>query len=96
MTRTQSPTNTATSTLADIIRSIREEIPPPTQGGKPWHERVPPEHAETVRAIHHAWHDGLFGSRKITAARVIKRKLSDMGIDIGEQGVVAWLKLPRS
>ena len=96
MTRTQSQTNTATSTSADIIRSISEEVGVPSPGSRPWHERVPPEHAETVRAIHAAWHDGLFGTRKMTAARVISRRLRDLGIDIGNQGVIAWLRLPRS
>ena len=96
MTRTQSPTSKAGSTSADIIRSISEEVGVPSPGSRPWHERVPPEHAETVRAIHAAWYDGLFGTRKMTAARVISRRLRDLGIDIGAQGIVAWLRLPRS
>ena len=96
MTRTQSPTNKAGSTSADIIRSISEEVGVPLPGSRPWHERVPPEHEETVKAIHNAWHDGLFGTRKMTAARVISRRLRDLGLDIGNQGVIAWLRLPRS
>ena len=96
MTRTQSPTSTATSTSAAIIASISEEVGVPMPGSRPWHERVPQEHAETVRAIHAAWHDGLFGTRKMTAARVISRRLRDLGIDIGTQGVIAWLRLPKS
>jgi hypothetical protein len=96
MTRTQSPTSTATSTSAAIIASISEEVGVPMPGSRPWHERVPLEHAETVKAIHAAWHDGLFGTRKATAARVISRRLRDLGIDIGTQGVIAWLRLPKS
>ena len=97
MTRTQSPTSKAGSTSAsDIVRSISEEVGVPLPGSRPWHERVPPEHADTVKAIHAAWHDGLFGTRKMTAARVISRRLRDLGIDIGNQGVIAWLRLPRS
>jgi hypothetical protein len=95
-TRTQSPTSTATSTSADIIASIRAEIPPASQRSRPWHQRVPAEHADTVRAIHDAWHDGLFGTRRYPAARAISKRLRDLGIDIGEQGVIAWLQLPRS
>jgi len=96
MTRTLSQTSTATSTSADIIALISEEVGVPSPGSRPWHDRVPPEHAETVKAIHAAWHDGLFGTRKMTAARVISRRLRDLGIDIGTQGVIAWLRLPRS
>lgn len=93
--QTRSPTKTAGST-SSIIAAIQAEIPPVTQGGRCWHERVPQEHADTIRAIHAAWHDGLFGARRITAARVISRRLRDMGIEIGTQGVVAWLRLPKS
>jgi hypothetical protein len=32
----------------------------------------------------------------MTAARVISRRLRDLGIDIGTQGVIAWLRLPKS
>lgn len=92
--QTQSPMSTAGST-SDIIQAIRSEIPE-TQRSVPWFKRVPPEHAETVNAIHQAWHDGVFGHQKYPAARAIAAKLRDLGIDIREQGVIAWLKLPRS
>ena len=91
-TQTQSLTTTAGS----IIEEIRAAIPPANRGSRPWHERVPAEHAETLREIHDAWHDGLFGSRRYPAAAAISKRLSDLGIDIGEQGVIAWLRLPRS
>lgn len=92
-TQTQSPTITAGS----IIEEIRAAIPPASRGSRPWHERVSAEHAETVKAIHGAWHDGLFGALKAPAARAIAKRLRGLGIsDTGEQGVIAWLQLPKS
>jgi hypothetical protein len=95
MTRTQSQTNTAGST-SDIIALIRAEIPPASDRHRPWWLRVAPEHVETVAAIHSAWHDGIFGTAKYPAARAISTKLRDLGIDIGEQGVVRWLSQAKS
>lgn len=77
----------------DLIAEIAGEIPAARQGTRPWYERVPDEHAATVKAIHDAWHAGAFGTRRITAARVIAPKLKTLGITIGEQGVISWLKL---
>lgn len=92
-TQIQSPTTTAGS----IIAEIQAAIPRASRGSRPWHERVSPEHAETVKAIHEAWHDGLFGALKAPAARAIAKRVRDLNIiDIGEQGVIAWLRLPRS
>ena len=79
----------------DIVSKIAAAIPPARPGNNlPWWERVPPKHAATVDAIHAAWHRGEFGSRKITAARIIATALGELGITIGEQGVIKWLKLP--
>jgi hypothetical protein len=80
--------------MKDIVAEIAAAIPAATQGPRPWWERVSDEHVATVKAIHDAWHAGAFGSRKSTAARVIADKLKTLGITIGEQGVLAWLKLP--
>jgi hypothetical protein len=79
--------------MEDLVAEIAAAIPAGTQGSAPWYTRVPPEHQDTVRKIHEAWHSGRFGIRKITAARVIAQKLQSLGIAIGEQGVIAWLKL---
>jgi hypothetical protein len=82
---------------SDIVAEIARAIPSGRPGSKPWWERTAPEHEDTLAAIHSAWHAGEFGPRRITAARVIAKTLNDMGIEIGEQGVIAWLKLaPRS
>lgn len=78
----------------DIVAEIRAAIPPPIPGSRPWWDRVPKEHHHTLEAIHAAWHRGEFGSRKITAARIIAKALAEFGITIGEQGVIAWLKQP--
>lgn len=79
--------------MKDIVAEIAAAIPAATQGPRPWWERVPEEHVATVRAIHAAWHAGALGPRKSTAARVISEKLKPLGISIGQQGVIAWLKL---
>lgn len=58
-----------------------------------WHERVAPEHAETLRDIREAWASGRLGNKKITAARAISKTLNDRGIaKVGPQGVIAWLE----
>ena len=58
-----------------------------------WHERVAPEHAETLRDIREAWTSGRLGSKRITAARAISKTLNDRGIaKVGPQGVIAWLE----
>lgn len=78
----------------DVVAEIAAAIPVKRPGSRSWWERTGPEHADTLAAIHAAWHRGEFGSRRITAARVISKTLSDFGITIGEQGVIAWLNLP--
>lgn len=80
--------------MNDIVAEIAAAIPQGQQGSQPWFVRVPEEHQATVRAIHEAWHAGLLGTRKKSAARVISAKLSTLGISIGEQGVIAWLRIP--
>lgn len=79
----------------DLVAEIAAAIPPARPGSRPWWERAAERHAETLDAIHAAWHRGEFGARKITAARVISRALAELGITIGEQGVVSWLEQPR-
>lgn len=78
----------------DILAELKAEIPAMPSNNRPWWERAPREHAATLAAIHAAWHRGDLGARKITAARAIASKLNGLGITIGPQGVVSWLKLP--
>ena len=79
----------------DLVAEIAAAIPPARPGSRPWWERAAEQHRETLAAIHAAWHRGEFGSRKVTAARVISRALAELGIRIGEQGVIAWLEQPQ-
>jgi hypothetical protein len=78
----------------DIVAELQSEITLVPSGSRPWWQRTPKEHAPTLAAIHAAWHRGELGNRKITAARAIAAKLQTLGITIGSQGVLAWLKLP--
>jgi hypothetical protein len=78
----------------DIVAEIAAAVPRRQHGTPPWYERVSVEHHETLAAIHAAWHAGAFGVKKITAARTISAKLRELGVTIGEQGVMAWLDLP--
>jgi hypothetical protein len=79
----------------DIVAEIAAAVPRNQHGSKPWYERAPAEHRETLQAIHAAWHAGAFGAKKITAARTISEKLRELGISIGEQGIMNWLDLPQ-
>jgi hypothetical protein len=78
----------------DIVAEIAAAVPRNRHGTRPWYERVPAEHRELLQAIHAAWYAGTLGAKKITAARTISAKLAEFGIQIGEQGVMAWLDLP--
>ena len=74
-----------------IVDRIAAAIPE-SQAGKAWWKRLTPEQAEMVAPILEAWKAGRFGTAKITAARVIAATLTEHGIKIGPQGVVAWLQ----
>jgi len=80
---------------SDIVAEIAAAVPRNQHGQLPWHVRSQAEHGDTLAAIHAAWHAGVFGQKKKTAARAIADKLKTMGITIGEQGVMNWLDLPK-
>jgi hypothetical protein len=82
--------------VRDIVAEIAAAVPGSYHGFRPWHERAAAEHGELLAAIHAAWHDGAFGTRKTPAAKAISAKLKECGIEIGTQGVLHWLSLPRS
>jgi len=82
------------SETRDIVAEIAAKVPRKCHGNPPWWERVPDEHRDMIDAIHAAWHQGTFGTKKITAARTISATLKEFGIIIGEQGVTTWLELP--
>lgn len=74
-----------------IVDEIAAAIPDgPTS--KPWWQRLNDDQKKLIKPILAAWHAGSFGSRRITAARVISDHLSKHGINIGQQGVQAWLQ----
>ncbi|NBW14549.1 MAG: hypothetical protein EBR82_41775 [Caulobacteraceae bacterium] len=74
-----------------IIDQIAASIPD-SQSGKPWWLRLTEDQREFVAPILAAWRAGRFGTRKITAARAIAKTLTEHGITIGAQGVLAWLQ----
>jgi hypothetical protein len=76
----------ATSIVDQIAAAI-----PESQSGKPWWFRITPEQREFVAPVMAAWKAGRFGTRKMPAARAISKTLTEHGIKIGAQGVLAWL-----
>lgn len=84
----------ASKAVAQLVAQLAASIPKNQHGAKPWWERVDPEHHELLDAIHAAWYAGELGAKRLTAARGIVPLLAEHGITIGEQGVLAWLKLP--
>lgn len=84
----------ASKKVSEAVAKLAASIPKNQHGAKPWWERVDPQHQELLDAIHAAWHSGELGAKRLTAARGIVPMLAENGINIGEQGVITWLKLP--
>lgn len=77
----------AGSVVDEVIGNLAKPRP------QAWHERVAPEHADTLREIREAWLSGRLGTKRITAARAIAKTLNAKGIaKVGPQGVLAWLE----
>jgi hypothetical protein len=76
---------------ASIVDEVAALIPERT-GTRPWWERLDTKQGELVKAILAAWHAGTFGTRRRTAAKAIAQAIQRHGINIGEQGVDAWLR----
>ena len=74
-----------------VIDEVRALIPQ-TVGVRPWWERLDATQSKMVAEILEAWHGGVFGTQRRTAARAISQTLKRHGIDIGEQGVEGWLR----
>ena len=74
-----------------LVDQIAAAIPE-SGSGKPWWRRLTPEQQELVQPILAAWRAGRFGSAKMPAARAISKTLTQQGIPIGAQGVLAWLQ----
>lgn len=59
---------------------------------KPWWVRLTAEQRAEIEPLRTAWREGRLGRRKMTAARAISTTLAEIGIQIGPQGVQAWLR----
>jgi hypothetical protein len=75
----------------DIVAEIALLIPE-GHSSRPWWLRLTEEQAAILPPIKEAWMAGRLGKRKATAARAISSKLKEFGINIGTQGVLAWLE----
>lgn len=76
---------------ASVVDQIAAKIPK-NQGNRPWWKRLTPQQEEMVDPIREAWRSGRFGQQKATASRAISEWLTEHGIKIGPQGVLAWLR----
>lgn len=57
-----------------------------------WHERIAPEHVDTIAQLKAAWRDGKLGTSKKAAAVGISQYLNSNGIsNVGHNGVITWL-----
>lgn len=73
--------------IDEVLGNIAERLP------QAWHQRVAPEHIDTLRQIKEAYLAGRFGKQKKPAADAIAKTLRDRGIaNVQHQGVIAWLE----
>lgn len=91
MPKSQSP-------KSGLVDSVRSQLTTSCHGFRPWHERLPPEHAAEVNELARAWKAGELGSQMRPVAVLVSRWLNENKIcTVGIQGVTAWLKdLKRS
>jgi hypothetical protein len=79
-------------------KSLRDrivaKIPARRTGFQPWYERTPPDVMAELEQLRAAWRAGEIESPKITLARAISQTLAEMGVIVGPQGVVHWLRNP--
>ena len=75
------------SAVAEIAALV-----PKSRRGMPWWERCTPAVTAALPGILKGWREGAFGPHRYTAARAIAAWLKQHGVEIGEQGVVAWLR----
>lgn len=74
-----------------VVDEIAASFKPMRTGFRPWYERVNDEQAAMIAEILKGWHAGRFGVSRDAAARTISAYLARHGIEIGRQGVSAWL-----
>ena len=84
------PSESASGSLLEVVRSTIEHR---RTGFRPWWERIDEAHRKELDELHAAWRAGELGPHMRPVARAVVAHLQSKGIsDIGEQGVVAWLK----
>lgn len=77
---------------SDVIDAVVALIPQSSRHLR-WHERVSPEHVETIAEIKAAWKSGRLGARRKPAAVGISQYLRANGIaNVGHNGVLLWLE----
>lgn len=86
----RTPEVAASGSLLEVVRARIEHK---RHGFRPWWERVDQAHAAELEELLAAWRSGELGQHMRPVARAVVAHLREKGIaDIGEQGVVAWLK----
>lgn len=77
------------SLVGDVLADVPVTI---KHGTSPWYLRIKPEHQAAVDELREAWVAGKIPVPKMTASRIISRKLNERGIStVGAQGVLSWL-----
>jgi hypothetical protein len=75
----------------DLIKMVADRVDR-TPHVKAWWMKLTDEQKAKIGPIRDAYHAGVFGKREITACRALSGVLAELGINIGPQGVKAWLK----
>ena len=84
------PEADASGSLLDAVRST---IQIRRHGFSPWWQRIDQAYAAELEELLAAWRAGELGPHMRPVARSVVQYLAEKGIaDVGEQGVVAWLK----
>lgn len=78
--------------MAEKLRDkIVGMIPTRRQGHMAWHERVDAKTLAELEDLRASWRAGEIESPKLTLAKAISTVVRELGVDVGPQGVVAWL-----
>ncbi len=84
------PEADASGSLLEVVRSTIQHR---RTGFAPWWERVDQAHVAELNDLLTAWRAGELGPHMRPVARAVVAHIKAKGIaDIGEQGVIAWLR----
>ena len=78
-----------------LREKVVELIENKQSGFLPWHKRIDAKTLAELEELRTAWRAGEIESPKRTLAKAISTVIRDVGIDVGPQGVIAWLDLDR-